>query len=272
MEQNIVLKKKWQCLDTTALKLLAAALMFFDHVHQMFAAQGAPLWLTMLGRPVFPLFLFAAAEGFHYTRDRKKYLKRMLFCSWGMTVGTFLLQMAVPNREVVLMNNAFGTFFLSALYMQSWDWFYQGIREKRWKLVLRGILCCFIPVLTALPLFLLGGLTAKVILPLPLVRLLAMFALLLPNILAVEGGVAMIALGTAFYIFRKHRWAQVLVLLLLSVADYRISGGGIQWMMCFAAIPMLLYNGEKGRGWKNFFYFYYPAHIAVLYLMSAFFM
>ena len=51
-------------LDATNLKLLAAVLMLLDHIHQMFSAVGAPLWLTMAGRPVFPLFLFAASESF----------------------------------------------------------------------------------------------------------------------------------------------------------------------------------------------------------------
>ena len=60
-----IVRSRWQVLDATSLKLLACLLMFCDHVHEMFAAQGAPLWLTMLGRPVFPIFLFAAAESFH---------------------------------------------------------------------------------------------------------------------------------------------------------------------------------------------------------------
>ena len=123
--------RRWQVLDGTALKLLAMALMTADHIHQMFAPAGAPLWLTILGRPVFPLFLFAAAEGFHYTRSRRRYLLRLLLASWGMTLLTTALQQAVPEPGVVLMNNAFSTFFVTGVYIQSWDWLTAGLRARR---------------------------------------------------------------------------------------------------------------------------------------------
>lgn len=55
---------RWEILDATTLKLVAVALMFLDHIHQMFVHVGAPVWLTMLGRPVFPIFLFVSAESF----------------------------------------------------------------------------------------------------------------------------------------------------------------------------------------------------------------
>lgn len=42
--------------NATNLKFLAICLMFLDHIHEMFSASGAPIWLTMLGRVVF-LFL-----------------------------------------------------------------------------------------------------------------------------------------------------------------------------------------------------------------------
>ena len=44
--------------NATNLKYLAVALMFLDQIYQMFGSMGAPIWLTMLGRLSFPIFLF----------------------------------------------------------------------------------------------------------------------------------------------------------------------------------------------------------------------
>lgn len=259
---------KWKFLNSTTIKLLAAALMFLDHIHQMFASAGAPLWLTMAGRPVFPIFLFAAAESFHFTRSKKNYLKRLLFASWGMTLYTFLLQRAVPNENVVLMNNAFSTFFVAGLYMLFWDRFTEGIAGRDFRKTVKAILCCLIPVLCALPAFFIAILAANGNIPFSMIRLLTILSLFIPNILTVEGGYAFVLLGVLFYIFRKNRILQIAALLILSALTY-ITGGGFQYLMCLAAIPMALYNGKRGHGMKNFFYIFYPAHIGILYLISA---
>ena len=261
-------KRKWQILDGTTLKLIAAFLMLPDHIHQMFASAGAPMWLTMLGRVVFPMFLFAAAESFHYTRDKKKYLKRLLIASVSMGLFTMLLQRIVPNPNAVLMNNAFSTFFVAAVYMYFWDMFTEGVRAKSAKKIVLSVLGCFIPILTAVPAYCVAVLSFHVEIPANIIRWLASIALLLPNILTAEGGIVMVALGVAFYVFRRHRLLQIAVLLLVSgVLLY--AGNSFQALMGFAAIPMLLYNGEKGKGFKNFFYIYYPAHLGVLYILSA---
>lgn len=39
-----------------------------------------------------------------------------------------------------------------------------------------------------------------------------------------------------------------------------------QCFMIFALPLLLLYNGKRGKGFKRFFYIYYPAHIFVLYI------
>lgn len=259
---------KWKLLNATTIKLIAVVFMFMDHIHQMFVTADVPIWLTMVGRLVFPMFLFTAAESFYYTHNKRKYLQRLLFASWGMTVFTFSLGQIIPNENVVLMNNAFSTFFVAGLYMMFWDWFLAGIKAKKATQIMKSILCCFIPILCALPMLLVGMLSANENIPAFVIRILATVSLLVPNILTVEGGFALVLLGVLFYIFRNNRIMQISVLLILSVLVY-ITGDKIQCIMGLAAIPIVMYNGKRGYGMKNFFYIFYPAHIGILYIISA---
>lgn len=262
------IKSKLQ-LDATTIKIIAIVLMVFDHVYQMWAPMGAPIWLKWLGRPVFPLFLFAMADSFYYTRSRKSMLKRLLFLSWGMTIGNVLLQSILPNEEVVLMNSAFMTFFVTGLYIVFYDMFVDGIKTKRAKKVLGAVLLCFVPILTYLPMILIAGMAGDGALPLSVTSVSITACLMFPSILLVEGGFSMVILGILFYALRKWRMAQIAVLAVYSAAMYILTNdASLQWIAIFAVIPMLLYNGEKGRGMKNFFYIFYPAHIYLLYTVA----
>lgn len=152
--------------------------------------------------------------------------------------------------------------------MQFWDWFVKGIKTKKIKLVIKSVFCCFIPVLSAIPMLLVGSLSANENIPFIVIRGFAMLAMLLPNILTVEGGFSLVILGTLFYVFRKKRIYQIIILFAFSGVVYLLNQGGIQWFMCGAVFPMILYNGKRGAGIKNFFYVFYPVHIMVLYLIA----
>lgn len=266
-EMPVASKPKWQILDATTLKFLAVVLMVLDHIHEMFVSMGAPMWLTMAGRLVFPMFLFAASESFYYTHSKKRYLQRLLFASWGMTIFTFILQAVLPNPDVVLMNNAFSTFFVTGLYMLCWDTLKAGIRQKSPKKIGKAAVIFLVPILSAIPVYLMAMLSFNENVPGSVIRLLARIALLMPNILAVEGGAPLVVLGLLFYIFRKHRTIQIGVLFALSLIVY-LSGNMVQSFMALAAIPIALYNGKRGKGMKNFFYIFYPAHIGLLYCIA----
>ena len=41
-----------------------------------------------------------------------------------------------------------------------------------------------------------------------------------------------------------------------------------EWYGAFAGLLMLCYNGQRGRGCKNLFYAFYPAHIYIFYILS----
>lgn len=102
-----------------------------------------------------------------------------------------------------------------------------------------------------------------------LTQVFAIVMLMIPNLFTVEGGIFMVLLGLIFYIFRTNRKVQFLVLIILSFLAFYTNRTGVQWMMVFAIIPLYFYNGEKGRGDKNFFYIFYPVHIYILYIVAS---
>ncbi len=73
--------------------------------------------------------------------------------------------------------------------------------------------------------------------------------------------------GLPCYFLRERReWLSGVYLLFCL---YQFSpGDGPQWMMVLALPLLLRYNGERGRGWKWFFCFIYPAHTGLLFLLS----
>ena len=257
-----ILKNQSGLLTAFTLKIMAFVLMVLDHIYQMWAHFDAPLWLTMLGRPVFPIFLFLIAESFHYTRNRKKLLLRLLIASQLMTIVNLLLNSYIlPNHDIILINNAFSTFFISVLYMLFYEIFKDGIKQKSAKKIIGSLVLASLPILVVIPI---GYIAFYENSPLWLIRALS----LIPNAVIVEGGTVMVFLGFMFYALRPWRWAQALVLLALSVLQFIVDPTSIQWMMVFAIVPIFLYNGEKGRSMKNFFYIGYPLHIYLLYILA----
>jgi hypothetical protein len=90
--------------------------------------------------------------------------------------------------------------------------------------------------------------------------------------LGFEGQFLCPVLVLMFYYLRERKLAMYgayaafcVLLFVLRVASWQ------QFMMIFAVIPMLLYNGRRGLDShfsKYFFYVFYPAHIWILYLIA----
>lgn len=270
MEKLMTRSSNWRSIfNGTNLKIFAAILMLGDHIYEFWYSTGNFMLLHMLGRMVFPIFLFLSAEGFHYTKSKKVYIIRMLIAGIAMTVISMTVTELFPNDNIVFANNAFKTFCTVAVYMLAWDYIKDGIKTKKVKEIFKGIGISLIPIVVMVFINMIIMLTAKDGIVPDGYRILLMILMSFPNLM-VEGGAAMVLLGLLFYIFRENRIIQVLVLVALSVFVYIINKNSVQWMMVFAAIPMLLYNGEKGRGLKYFFYIYYPVHLVILYLIATF--
>lgn len=74
--------QKTRTLDANALKLIAIAAMTVDHVAWMlfpgYAREALPLVMHVIGRLTCPIMCYFIAEGYHYTRNVKKYMLRLL--------------------------------------------------------------------------------------------------------------------------------------------------------------------------------------------------
>ena len=145
-----------------------------------------------------------------------------------------------------------------------------SFKEKSIKAFFIGLGIIILPVILSIPVLLLGTMLGSEgeISPV-LTQVFAIVMLMIPNLFTVEGGISMVLLGLIFYIFRTNRKIQFLVLLILSFLAFYTNRTGVQWMMVFAIIPLYFYNGEKGRGDKNFFYIFYPVHIYILYIVAS---
>ena len=58
-------------MSSFVIKIIAAASMLIDHMGLLLFPQYR--FMRILGRLAFPLYAFCIAEGFYYTRDRKRY-------------------------------------------------------------------------------------------------------------------------------------------------------------------------------------------------------
>lgn len=95
----------------------------------------------------------------------------------------------------------------------------------------------------------------KVYLSIPIVLAIAYIA----NFINCDYDYRGILLIVVLYVFRYYRVLQAL-------------GGSLtlywEWPAIFAFLPILMYNGKRGRSSKYFFYLFYPTHLLFFYFLS----
>ena len=103
-----------------------------------------------------------------------------------------------------------------------------------------------------------------------------------PNLAFCEGKLDVVVLGLLLYFLRKNPKRMsvgyclycamqlgVSMMMAVSLHDpgflfFRM----YQWMMIGSLPVMLCYNGQRGKGGGRFFYWFYPAHIWILFVLS----
>lgn len=220
------------------LKIIMAVLMLVDHIAQFI--PNIPIWFHYLGRIVAPIFFFILVEGFIHTRDRQKYMKRLFLWGFIMYGGSRLLEFVLPYEQMI-PNNIFLSLAscFSLLYIID---IRQKVDEKKdkTKFTIYAITIGFLSLFT-------------------------------------EASFLGIGMVLIFYYFRDNKVAFSISYIILSciflIGDITYENLFLinyQWMMVFSLPFMLMYNGERGRSLKYFFYVFYPTHIWVLYILGYF--
>ena len=268
-------------LDGTQLKTIALVLMVLDHIHYFFEFTGCiPVVFSMLGRLSAPLFLFCTVEGFAHTHDRKRYVLRIWAIGTAMAALEFFMIYAGAFRRgdgFYPQNAIFQDLVLLCVIWQGIDW----LREKKiakGAAAIAAVLCWPYMVVVFLLLF-------PQVQDMPIASAVVTFLMTspLPMWTAVtDGSWGFLLGGVLLYALRGHRpvqlgvwalnallWDLVLPFAMVHAqADFvwtQMFTDYYEWFGAAAAVLMGLYNGRRGSGHKQLFYWFYPAHIYLLY-------
>lgn len=216
------------------LKLIAALSMLIDHAG-LLLFPGAH-WMRVAGRLAFPIYAYFIAEGFRYTRSRRRYFLRVFLLG-----AACQIVYTIADRTLYL--GILLTFSFSILLMWLLDAARRAFRENS---------------------------RARVPLAAALLAALAAAALLC-RFVTVDYGFFGILTPVLVSLFEeKYSRLAALSLGLAAVATAELLAGSKMQLASALAVPLLaLYSGKPGRyRLKYFFYIFYPAHLAVLQMIA----
>ena len=242
-----MIMRKFKGLSANTIKYIAIVLMTVDHVAFAFVNPNSVLYYLMrlLGRLTCPIMCYFIAEGFRYTRNKMKYLRRM-------TVFALISQ---PIYFVMV----FGRPPLS-----TWEFF------TNW-----NVLYTF----TVSLLMLLIMQSEKLSIRTKVILVTVAFAFADFG----DWGCVISAWVLVFHLFRgnfkKQAVGFISVSLLLMTCKFlpayeSFMAFSYQYGVLLALVPLRLYSGERGDGRgkvmsvvnKWLFYLYYPTHMGVIIL------
>lgn len=228
-------RMKYRILNGNALKIIALIAMTFDHVGEELMYDFRPF--RIIGRLAFPLFAFMIAEGCKYTKNKRKHFLMIFLLGVGCQLVYYLTEKSLYMGILI-------TFSLSVLLIYALQLAQRKKKIGYWCLFAAGIGIVFV-LSSMLPDFLRGtGYKIDY----------GFFGVLLPVV-----------------IFLCDDRVGKLVLTAAGLVPVCLYLGDIQWFSFLALIPLALYNGERGKlNLKYLFYVYYPAHLAIIYLIGEF--
>ena len=228
-------------MNRNVLKIIAVITMLIDHVG-LFLFENNVVF-RIIGRIAFPIFAFFIAEGWRYTRNRKRY------ALW-LTVFAVISQIHYALLFEWYKLNILFTFLYTILIITLVELYK---KETKMPSLVKNLIVT--------------------------ISLMTMFGFLLLTDLFgwLDYGLIGVLLVLNFYFIKnKLRYLTGARIIVLLTAKLLLFGGVVfrNFLSLFAlmAIVLLLfYNGEKGkRNLKNFFYIFYPVHLMIIWLITLF--
>lgn len=251
-------------IDSAQLKWLGIIFMTLDHIGVYVCQTISVHPLRVVGRIAAPLFLYVVVNSAHHTRNKGKYALRLYLAHVLICLATVCLTSAGGD---IFGNYGQFSVLSTYVYVVLLIWGIENIQSQRkkkrhtlrsWLFILAII---FVPIMAML----LFG------------RFGSLCEIFLPNILTVPYSPLFILMGICWY-FVKDKARQILILAgfssfslvgaqIMNHASVMIFTGffnTVQFFMILFCPFIYMYNGEKGRSGKYFFYIYYPLHVFVL--------
>lgn len=227
-------------LNSNHLKMVAIIAMTIDHfsdlIYPGYPAKPVSVFLHIIGRLTAPIMWFFICEGYHYTRDIKKYILRLLVFA---IISHFAYCFAFGINPIPFSTGIFNQtsvmypLFISALVMWIQD------TELKINIHLKHIII-FILIWSAFPA------DWSCIAVLAIMEMYKNRGNLKKQMVSMMIWVVLYAVVSFFFVNRVYGIIQLFVILVY---------------------PLLKqYNGQRGKAkWlKWFFYIYYPAHLVIL--------
>ncbi len=242
-------------LNANQVKLIAILAMTIDHIAWMlfpgYPKAPLPILMHLVGRITCPVMCYFIAEGYHYTRDIKKYTARLFAFS---VISHFAYVFA--SMDFVDWRSFIPFYYGSVLNQTSVMW------PLAWGLVM-------LRVENSRKI---GSGAVKAIL------IILICAISFPSDWSCVASLCVLAFGTNRGKFKSQMlWMGFYVAIYATVYFFAIDRVyGILQMAVILSVPILAsYNGERGKNqrtntWmKWMFYLYYPLHLFVIGIIQA---
>lgn len=282
-------------LNLTNLKIIALVIMTIDHI----AAYGNNIFsflpydiLRSIGRSAAPLFMFALVIGAGHTKSKGKFLLRLyiagliIFAAWAVLFLSF-------GGYFASMPSVLSTYLYVLIYGFGIEKTISELKKRKPAALLYLAALAAVTVLPVLFFDRAYGYFAGMITGEPTERNAVLSVLweflrtVIPNVKNVDYSAYFVLMGVMWY-FVKNKYACAGILVLFSAFSWFGTYGWVmierfdflsdfmrlyypldffaqgQFYMVFAALFILLYNGQRGKGLKWFFYGYYPLHVFVI--------